>query len=1061
MAEEYDASSIKILEGLDAVRKRPAMYIGDTYKRGFHHLIYEVLDNSIDEALAGHCTEIAVILNNDGSAEVIDNGRGIPVDIHPDTGKSALEVVTTVLHAGGKFDNKSYKVSGGLHGVGVSVVNALSEWMIVEVHRKGHIHMQRYERGVPSHDVKITGTTAIKGTAVRFKPDPQIFKELVFDPELIRSRLQEEAFLNAKLKIMFKDRITNREETFYYEKGLVDFVTYLAEGKTPVSSIISGKKEDGDVAVDFALQYVSSYNENIYAFANSIKNEEGGVHLVGFRSALTRAINDFIKRFKLLKEDEERISGDDIREGLTAAIHVRLPNPQFEGQTKTKLGNSEVKGIVDSIVYDNLKEWMEMHPDEGKRIAHKVISAMEAREAAKKAKDLIRRKSVFESSILPGKLADCSTKDAEKAELFIVEGESAGGCFSGDTKVALADGRNLSFKELIDEHEKGKTNYCYTINEDGTIGIGLIKNPRKTKKNAEVIKIIIDNGESIICTPDHRFMLRDNSYARADSLKNDMSLMPLNRKLSKIEGRITIKGYEMVYDPKKNKWIFTHILADKYNAKNKRYCCLSGAHRHHVDFNKLNNSPDNITRLSKEEHLDLHARMFEKTLLREDVKQKSREAHKDTEYREKIIKIMSTPEMRRMLSERAKKQWNSQEYKEYMIRKFINFYENNAKYREESVKRLNKLQREYWSKEANRKLQSNIVRKYFEEHPEARDLLSELSKKQWNNPELKKWRSDKTKEQWTSGFRESRKKAYDRTYFDSTIGFMKQILEKHGNLESYDKERVKSGNKNLLKKETFTERFFDNNENTMLECVENFNHKIASIEKLNEKMDVYDLEVEGTHNFALASGLFVHNSAKQGRDRETQAILPLKGKILNIEKATMEKLLKNEEIRNIILTLGTGFSDEYDPAKLRYHKIIIMTDADVDGSHIMTLLLTLYFRYFRQLLDNGYIYIAMPPLYKIKKGKTEAYAYNDEEKDKILKEIGEGADVQRYKGLGEMNPEQLWNTTMNPETRKLKKITIEDAVKADILFNILMGEEVEPRRKFIEEHALEVKELDI
>jgi DNA gyrase subunit B len=629
MAEEYDASSIKILEGLDAVRKRPAMYIGDTYKRGFHHLLYEVIDNSIDEALAGHCSEIIVMINNDGSAEIIDNGRGIPVDIHPDTGKSALEVVTTVLHAGGKFDNKSYKVSGGLHGVGISVVNALSEWMIVEVHRKGHVYMQRYERGVPSHDVKITGTTSIKGTAVRFKPDTQIFKEMFFDSEMIKSRLQEEAFLNAGTKIIFKDRINNKEEAFHYEKGLVDFVTFLAEGKTPVSSIISGNKEEGDIAVDFALQYVNSYSENIYAFANSIKNEEGGVHLVGFRSAITRAINDFIKRFKLLKEDEEKITGEDIREGLTAAIHVRLPNPQFEGQTKTKLGNSEVKGIVDSIVYDNFKEWMEMHPDEGKRIAHKVISAMEAREAAKKAKDLIRRKSVFESSILPGKLADCSTKDAEKAELFIVEGESAGG------------------------------------------------------------------------------------------------------------------------------------------------------------------------------------------------------------------------------------------------------------------------------------------------------------------------------------------------------------------------------------------------------------------------------------------------SAKQGRDRETQAILPLKGKILNIEKATMEKLLKNEEIKNIILTLGTGFSDEYDPAKLRYHKIIIMTDADVDGSHIMTLLLTLYFRYFRQLLDNGYIYVAMPPLYKIKKGKNEVYAYNDEEKDKLLKEIGEGADVQRYKGLGEMNPDQLWNTTMNPETRKLKQITIEDAAKADILFNILMGEEVEPRRKYIEEHALEVKELDI
>jgi DNA gyrase subunit B len=626
--EEYTASSIKILEGLEAVRKRPAMYIGDTYARGYHHLLYEVLDNSIDEALAGYCTEIRMTLKADGSAEVIDNGRGIPVDIHPDTGKSALEVVTTILHAGGKFDNKNYKVSGGLHGVGISVVNALSEWMTVEVHREGQVHMQRYERGVPMHDVKVTGTTGINGTAVRFRPDTMIFGEQAFDSGSILSRLREEAFLNPKVKIMFSDEASKKEETFYSERGLADFVETLDRDKPAVSPVLVGSKAEGDVQVDFALQYVNSYSENICAFANSIKNEEGGTHLVGFRSALTRVINDFIKRLNLLK-GEDKITGDDIREGLTAVIHVRMPSPQFEGQTKTKLGNNEIKGIVDSIVYDTLKEWMEMHPEDGKRISQKVISAMEAREAAKKAKELVRRKSVFETSVLPGKLADCATKKAEEAELFIVEGESAGG------------------------------------------------------------------------------------------------------------------------------------------------------------------------------------------------------------------------------------------------------------------------------------------------------------------------------------------------------------------------------------------------------------------------------------------------SAKQGRDREFQAILPLKGKILNIEKATLQKLLNNVEIKNIILALGTGFSDEFDVKRLRYHKIIIMTDADVDGSHIMTLLLTLFFRYFRPLIDGGYIYVAMPPLYKLKKGRVENYAYSDEEKDGLLKGLGEGTDVQRYKGLGEMNPDQLWGTTMDPNTRKLKKVSIQDAAYADTLFNILMGEEVEPRRKFIEEHALEVKELDV
>jgi DNA gyrase subunit B len=604
------------------------MYIGDTYAKGYHHLLYEVIDNSIDEALAGHCTEINVSLRADGSAEVVDNGRGIPVGIHPDTGKSALEVVTTILHAGGKFDESSYKVSGGLHGVGVSVVNALSEWMTVEVHRHGKVHMQRYERGVPSHDVKVIGASSVHGTAVRFRPDQKIFGEQSFDAKSIATRLREESFLNPKVKIVFVDEIAKKQETFYSEKGLADFVESVDRDKLAISPVITGSKAEGKVYAEFALQYVNSYTENLFAFANSIKNEEGGTHLVGFRSALTRAINDFVKRFSLLK-GEEKISGDDIREGLTAVIHVRLPSPQFEGQTKTKLGNNEIKGIVDSIVYDILKEWMEMHPDEGKKIAQKAVSAMEAREAARKAKDLIRRKSVFETSVLPGKLADCITKKAEEAEMFIVEGESAGG------------------------------------------------------------------------------------------------------------------------------------------------------------------------------------------------------------------------------------------------------------------------------------------------------------------------------------------------------------------------------------------------------------------------------------------------SAKQGRDREFQAILPLKGKILNIEKATLQKLLNNAEIRNIILALGTGFSDDFDVKKLRYHKIVIMTDADVDGSHIMTLLLTLFFRYFRPLLEGGFIYVAMPPLYKLKKGRVEAYAYSDEEKDRVLKEMGDGTDVQRYKGLGEMNPDQLWATTMDPATRKMKKVSIQDAAYADTLFNILMGEEVEPRRKYIEEHALEVKELDV
>ncbi len=624
---KYGAESIKVLEGLGAVRKRPAMYIGDTGKRGLNHLLFEVVDNSIDEALAGFCKNIEVVLKKDGSAVVKDDGRGIPTEIHPEYKISALEIVITKLHAGGKFEKGAYTVSGGLHGVGVSVVNALSEWMEVEVHRDGKIYRQQYKRGTPSSPVETIGNTTSTGTTVRFKPDPLVFKEGDFDYEMVKERLKELSFLNKGLRIVFKDERSGSEEEFVHSGGIAEFVVELNKAKAAVHKPVYFQKEVGDSVVEYAIQYNDGYYETIYTFANDIRTEEGGTHLSGFRTALTRAVNDYIKENEMLK-GEEKVSGDDVKEGLTAVLSVKLPEPQFEGQTKTKLGNSEMKGIVDSVVYDTLKTWMLEHPEDAKKIALKCINAKEAREAAKKAKEMIRRKGVFETSVLPGKLADCIEQNPEKAELFIVEGDSAGG------------------------------------------------------------------------------------------------------------------------------------------------------------------------------------------------------------------------------------------------------------------------------------------------------------------------------------------------------------------------------------------------------------------------------------------------SAKQGRDRQTQAILPLKGKILNVEKAPIHKIVKSTEIKNIILALGCGFEDDFDISKLRYHKIIIMSDADVDGSHIRTLLLTLFYRYMREIIEKGYLYVAQPPLYRVKKGKMIKYAYSDEGLGKIIAEIGE-ADIQRYKGLGEMNPEQLWETTMNAETRTLKKVTIEDAAIADQLFSILMGENVEPRREFIEKHAIEVKELDV
>jgi len=628
----YDASQIQVLKGLEAVRKRPAMYIGDLSVRGLNHLIYEVVDNSIDEVLAGYCSRITIILNKAGSVTVMDDGRGIPVDLHPTEKRPALEVVMTVLHAGGKFDKNTYKVSGGLHGVGVSVVNALSEWCEVEVYRDGNVYFQRYQKGIPDADLKIIGKTKKTGTKTTFMPDSSIFKSVKFSYDIVSDRMRELAFLNKNLEIHLKDENTEKEVQYLYEGGLISFIEYLNLSKEPLyKKPIYITAEKDDVNIEIALQHNDSYVENIYTYVNNIHTIEGGSHLVGFKAALTRTLNSYAQKNNLLKKENITLSGDDVREGLTAVISAKVMEPQFEGQTKTKLGNSEVKGITESIVGDGLGSFLEENPSVGKRIIEKALTAARSREAARKARELTRRKSALEGGALPGKLADCSIQDPSKCELYLVEGDSAGG------------------------------------------------------------------------------------------------------------------------------------------------------------------------------------------------------------------------------------------------------------------------------------------------------------------------------------------------------------------------------------------------------------------------------------------------SAKQGRDRRFQAILPLKGKILNVEKSRLDKIVSNEEIRTIVSALGTGIGGEdFDDSRLRYHKIIIMTDADVDGSHIRTLLLTFFFRYMKPLVEKGYVYIAQPPLYRVHKGKEDHYVYDEEERNKILNRMGNnGVTVQRYKGLGEMNPEQLWNTTMDPEHRTTLQVTIEEAFEADHIFSVLMGGNVELRRKFIEENAHYVKNLDI
>jgi DNA gyrase subunit B len=1051
----YDASSIQVLEGLQAVRKRPGMYIGSTDARGLHHLVYEVVDNSIDEVMQGYCTKIEISINQDGSCTVADDGRGIPTGLVAKYNKPAVEMVMTTLHAGGKFDRKSYKVSGGLHGVGLSVVNSLSEWLEVRVRREGKEFHMRCERGVVVKPLEVLGPAEGTGTAITFHPDPEIFPDTSFDDETLLARLRDLAFLNRTATIIFRDTRNGKEERFHYEGGIVEFVASINKNRQLVTSTpiyLTGEKDN--VIVEAAMQYTDAYADSVFTYVNNINTIEGGTHLAGFRSALTRTINDYAREKNLVKENEEGFTGDDVREGLTAILSIKIPEPQFEGQTKTKLGNSEVKGIVDSLIGDKLRTWLWEKPNEAAACIKRVKLAAEAREAARKAREATRRKGFLDSTSLPGKLADCSEKDPSKCEIYIVEGDSAGGCFSGDTKVALADGRDLSFEELVVEHEQGKSNYCYTRTGSGKIAIARIENPRITSLNSELVMVVLDNGEKIRCTPDHPFMLKDGTYLRASSLSAGDSLSPLYRKVSHNEGRITLDGYEMCWEDSESRWVFTHLLSDAYNIEHGAYAKSDGAHCDHVDFNKRNNSPENLIRLPLRRHMTLH---------REYVMARCSEMRRSVGFRQRIGLRMREESTRAALSRNAKHQWAGPSYKQFMIERWGEYCQSNAEYREKNNLNLSIQKDIYWSVEANRIEQAGRVSRFYREHPEARSSRSIDAKEQWHGSELKSWRAEKTWSQWTDELCQGRRRALDATNFRKTASALRDCVDASGriDIEAFDRQRIERKDESILRFSTYVNRYFDGDEEKALEAVLHHNHRVVKVEHIREKMDVYDLEVPGTHNFALASGVFVHNSAKQGRNREFQAILPLRGKILNVEKARMDKILKNAEIRNLITALGSGVGNDFDPAKLRYHQVIIMTDADVDGAHIRTLLLTLFYRYMKPLLEQGHVYAAQPPLYKVYKGQKEIYCYTEKEMAKAMEDMGKGAQVQRYKGLGEMNPHQLWETTMDPAHRLLKQVTIEDAVKADELFSILMGDAVEPRREFIMTHAAEVENLDV
>ena len=1070
---KYTASGITVLEGLEPVRVRPSMYIGGVDKTGLHHLVWEIVDNAVDEYLNGFANNVKVTLHKPGDAITIqDNGRGIPVDIHPKHKKPGVELILTVLHSGGKFgDGDNYIHSGGLHGVGSSVVNALSRKLVATIRRDGYEWEMEFARGVPASKLKKLEKCRGTGTTIYFEPDPQIFKKTVLDDKLIRQRLEDMSYIHSGLKILFVNEVTGETFDLTHPGGIPEFLGKLitdvqkpAITEAPFTMV----RENGD-KVEVALQWTESTDETIRSYANGIRTVSGGTHESGFRSGIVKAVNNYIKTHEVKFRKGLNITAEDIREGIVGIVSVFLRTPEFQGQTKEKLNNTEMNSTVDGAIRPALESWLNSNKTAAEAILYRIKQSAEARQASREAASEIKRKSVTSRRLnLPGKLADCKSTDLGESELFIVEGDSAGGCFSGDTRIALADGRNLSFEELITEQAQGLEHFCYTIRKNGKIGLERLINVRVTRKNAEVIRLTLDNGEIIDCTPDHRFMLRDGSYKRADQLTREDSLQPLYRKYSDInEPGITIDGYEMVWDTKSEYWLFTHMLADWYNCWTKVYAKDSGAHCHHVDFDKLNNNPTNLIRLSKEEHLAIHREHLDKTLHTAESKEKSRQIRQSQEYRSMMSERMKQSETREQLSANAKSQWEDELYKAYMMERWQEFYLTNEEYRQMNAEQLYQAQLEYWSKEENRQAQAERVRNYFETHPEARERHSELAQLQWDDEELRAWRREKTKQQWTPEFRSKRQAALWQTYYKKTIASLHSFMEPDGtlNLTEYDDHRKQTRDKSLLRFDRFCERYFDDNVEAALEAVRNHNHRIVHTERLTQRVDVYDAEVPHSHNFALASGVFVHNSAKQGRDNKTQAILPLRGKILNSEGLNLKRVLANSELSDLVSAIGTGIGDKFNISGLRYGKIILLMDADADGHHISTLLLDFFFRHMPELIRKGHVYLAQPPLYRIDVGKETHWAKDDAHREEILAGLRANAkyEITRFKGLGEMNPGVLNETTLSRKSRTLLKVDIESNPEADKIFEQLLGKDPSSRYRFIMEEAPQAvaEELDV
>ncbi len=1159
----YGADDLTHLEGLEAVRKRPGMYIGSTDSRGINHLFNEIVDNSTDEGIAGHASRVIVVLHADGSVQVDDDGRGIPTGVHTKSGLSGVELVLTRLHAGGKFGGSGYKTSGGLHGVGASAVNALSHRFDITVKQDGKVHQMSFAHGVPGEfdgpgpKAKFTKKSGLRiarrmkrgeptGTSIRYWHDQRYFENTAtLDVDAVRTKLRNTAFLVPGVTYVLRDTTEGAiaEETFHFPNGLSDMVEFLTPpGDRPVSGIImingtgtyreNAADENGvmqskverTAEVEVALRWGTGYERTVECFTNTIRNVHGGTHRRGFDRAMTKAAQEAIAKTRgLLKPKEDPPTAEDVQEGMTAVVHVRIPEPQFTSQTKDELSTAGITKVIQAIVEREVRAWTENRKtkSEAKVVLQKIVDAARVRLTQKQQKDAARRKTALEGAAMPPKLVDCRATGIARSELFLVEGDSALGCFTGDTMVALASGQSRSFADLAEDWAQGITHFGYTTNKAGRVVVAPLVEPRLTRRNAPLVRVTLDNGESVRCTPDHLFRLRDGSYRRADQLTEGDSLMPLYRSVSSKAAGDKLDGYERVWMNDRDEWVYTHYVADAYNLRNGIDSAENGIVRHHVDIDKRNNDPRNLRRMTWDDHAALHASM-----MGEHVHEGYRAwlANGGLEFKSAMLSEQwKDQEFRRACLARLAARNADPAFRERIEQGFQDWYaslddEQLAAYAE----RLRKVQADYWRHPEHRAAAAERVRAFFAD-PARRAEWSARSLTQWQDEELLAWRRETTTAQFADPAERERQRNAVITWHQENPEFG----ERHSmrmKLRMSDPEtghlaKIQAGRRRCVESVPREQRVAQQNEGRRLAALkrvsamlslpdaelgaaydmersrsartglrfdrllahydgdlarlrtaaEHVNHGVVSVEALAETEDVYDLTVDGYHNFALEAGVFVHNSARMARVSEYQALLPLRGKILNVQKASLADTLRNVEIASIVQVLGAGTGRTFDLSTMRYGRVILMADADVDGSHIRTLLITLFARYMRPVIEDGRLFAAMPPLHKITtKGRNPEtiFTFTQREMETRLAALEKAGrsyvtPVPRFKGLGEMDADELWDTTMNPATRSVRRITMDDVEAAETALELLMGEKVEPRRAWLVESSARVDQSAI